>query len=349
MTITVDELCQPLLWEARVDVLRGVERIAENLPVLDLVVSADGKSQISHQVRASFPASLKPVDWQSPLAAYGQKLSISVQIRLGERFFSFPIGVFLIEEWAESSDGSIEVTAHSLECLLDKNPWALPSSPIPGATVFNEAKRIAAPLSVALPVAVASQVMPRGIAWGDDRLDALSELGIRFGFKWRPSAAGGLEGVVVEGRFPDMSRTYSGSDLALSADAGGSHSTVNLVSARSKPRSEGDIEKPPVVASAAYELEPYAPDTYGTIHKIEDLESATSWGALQSTANRSLSDGLQLAKRRKVEIIADPTLKLWDPVTVFIDGETIVGRVVAFELPALTGGVMRIDIEEAKW
>lgn len=349
MTLSVEALTKSLRWLPKVNVLRGGKTIAANLPVLELVVSADTKAQITHQVKAVFPATLKPQHWQSPLAAYGQQLEVGVEITIEETTTFQPIGVFHIESWVETTSGEIEVSAYSLEILLSKNPWALPSSPTPGATFQEEIKRIASPLSVTLPTSVASKPIPRGITWGDDKLDALAELADRFSVKWRPTREGGLEAVGFDAGVPVAARVYSGEDLALSVSAGGSHSTVNKVSARSKPRNDSGVEKPPLVADASYSLEPYAPSSYGVVHRVDDTEAGISWGVLQSMANRGLADGLKHVNRRVVEIVADPFLQIWDTATVFIAGEVITGRVVALELPVATGGKMRVDIEEELW
>lgn len=337
---TVDELTRPSRWEAYVSSTRGREVLATRIPVLDGRISIDGEGQVPERADLAFTPEHKPVSPYSPLAAYGQELFLTITVTIGGRTVDYEIGAFLIDSWEEQTDGTIKVTGVGLLQRVADDPAALPSSPVPGSTLRVEASRLAYPVPVMLEHDVEDVPLPRGLAWGTDRLDALADL----------IASHGLRGVVRNDRQLHLMRTvtgaaaersYTGKDLAVSLLGRGDHSRANVVSVVA--RADGDKTQTVGVAEAGFE--PYAPETYGRVHRVEEVEAPANVFSLNDRAGAFLREEYASTRVKTVEIIADPAIELWDTVQVQAGNEQITGRVSAIDLP-LDGSVMRLDIEE---
>ncbi|WIK62565.1 hypothetical protein [Gleimia europaea] len=339
---TVDELTRPARWEAFVSSMRGHEVLATRIPVLDGRVSIDGEGQVPERADLSFTPEYKPVSPFSPLAAYGQELFLTITVTIAGRSVDYEIGAFLVDSWEEQTDGTIKVAGVGLLQRVADDPAALPSSPVPGSTLRVEASRLAHPVPVVLDHGVEDVALPRGLAWGTDRLDALADL----------IASHGLRGVVRNDRQLHLVRTvtgaaadrsYSGRDLAVSLLGRGDHARANVVSVVSREK-DGEEETITVGTSEA-SFEPYAPATYGRVHRVEEVEAVHNTAMLNDRAARFLLEETAATQVRTVEVVADPAIELWDTVSVAVNGEQIAGRVRAVDMP-LDGGVMRLDMEE---
>lgn len=337
---TVDELTRPARWEAYVSSTRGREVLATRIPVLDGRISIDGEGQVPERADLAFTPEHKPVSPYSPLAAYGQELFLAITVTIGGRSVDYEIGAFLIDSWEEQADGTIKVTGVGLLQRVADDPAALPSSPVPGSTLRVEASRLAHPVPVMLDHGVEDVALPRGLAWGTDRLDALADL----------IASHGLRGVVRNDRQLHLMRTvtgaaaersYTGKDLAVSLLGRGDHARANVISVVA--RADGDKTQTVGVAEAGFE--PYAPETYGRVHRVEEVEAAHNVAMLNDRAARFLLEETAATRVRTVEVVADPAIELWDTISVSANSEQITGRVRAVDMP-LDGGVMRLDIEE---
>ena len=203
---TVEELTRPARWEAHVSSMRGREVLATRIPVLDGRVSIDGEGQVPERADLSFTPEYKPVSPFSPLAAYGQELFLTITVTIGGRSVDYEIGAFLIDSWEEQTDGTIKVTGVGLLQRVADDPAALPSSPVPGSTLRVEASRLAHPVPVMLDHGVEDVSLPRGLAWGTDRLDALADL----------IASHGLRGAVRNDRQLHLMRTVTGAAATIS-------------------------------------------------------------------------------------------------------------------------------------
>ena len=136
-------------------------------------------------------------------------------------------------------------------------------------------------------------------------------------------------------------RSYTGKDLAVSLLGRGDHARANVISVVA--RADGDKTQTVGVAEAGFE--PYAPETYGRVHRVEEVEAVHNTSMLNDRAARFLLEETAATRVRTVEVVADPAIELWDTVSIAVNGEQITGRVRAVDMP-LDGGVMRLDVEE---
>lgn len=337
------QLAQPLTWQVSFTSMRGRETLAHDLHATSAELSVDGTSQIPERLTATFPPDLLPTDYRAPLAAFGQVIRPSVKIVQGGREFVYEIGWYLIQSWEEKDNGEIQVEADGLLRKVADAPWPSPSSPAPGSTLLQEAQRLAFPLPVDLDPKVANVVLDRGIAWGNDRLNALYDLGRTHNVRWSVKPDGYLWALPTRSG-KDTTATYTGRDLALTLLRRGDHTMANQVSAIHKENSEKQANT--TVGTASSMMPPYDTEGYGLVHKIVETESSTTVAALQAHAQQVLNEERNKTRVRQVEIVADPAIELWDMVAVILDNETVVGTVQAYTLPLSSGGKMRLDLQE---
>lgn len=342
-TLTPTELAQPLTWTTTINTTRANKTLALNLPVLDATLAVDGKSKIPERLTIKLTPDHLPTHPYAPLAAYGQRIHPTITITTRHTTQTIPLGQYQIQTWTEQTDGTIQVEAHGLLQTIADAPWPTPTSPTPGTTLQQEAARITAPLPVKLARGCDDPVLKRGIAWGNDRLDALHDLGDSHGVRWVVLSDGVVWGIPKRsGR--DVVRTYRGRDLALEMLRSGDHSRANAVSV---VRRQGSGEDETVsVRTASNNYPPYDEDGYGVVRKVVDSESAASLDQMQAHAEKLLAEERAAGVVRQVEIVADPGIELWDVVAVELGDEIVVGAVQAYTLPVSSGGSMRLDLQE---
>lgn len=342
--LSPQQLAQPLTWEVSFTSMRGRKTLAQDLRPTTADLSVDGTGQIPERLTATFPPDQLPTNPYSPLAAFGQVLRPSVKISQGGREWLYELGWYLIQSWEEKDSGEIQVEADGLLRRVADAPWSSPSSPSPGSTLLQEAQRLAFPLPVDLDPSVADVRLNRGIAWGNDRLNALYDLGSTHAVRWVVKADGYLWGLpTLTGK--DTTATYTGRDLTVSMLRSGDHTMANQVSAVHKENNEKKAST--TVGTVSSFLPPYDVEGYGVVRKIVETEAATTLSALQAHAQRVLNDERSKTRVRQVEIVADPAIELWDMIAVVLEAETVVGAVQAYSLPLSSGGKMRLDLQES--
>lgn len=342
---TVPELSQTITWECRIDSKRGRQVLAVGLPVLEASLSVDGTAQVPERLTAKFPHTLLPATPLSPLAAYGQRLVVSVELTLGGTVMQYDMGEYVVQSWAEQSDGTVTVEAAGVLQVVADAPWPAPTSPAPNSTLLAELRRIVHPLSARLDSQVENSALPRGLAWGNDRLDALYDLASASGGRV-VSRPGGTVWIVPNRSGVETVRSYSGRDLAVEMLKRGDHQRANEVTVVHQARDDAGSA---VWRTEANHRFPFDPDGYGVVRRVVDSAATASPVTLARLAAKKLGDEAMRTDVRQLEIVADPAIELWDIIGLHLNNQTLVGRVQAFEMPLTAGDVMRVDVEELRF
>ena len=96
---------------------------------------------------------------------------------------------------------------------------------------------------------------------------------------------------------------------------------------------------------------PYDPRTYGWVTDRREFNAASSEDAVKKAADSYKRSAMAAVRSRSLEIVADPRLEAGDVIAVHtMEGETIVGRIVAYSMPVGDpSALMRVDVEELLW
>ena len=128
---------------ARVEVVRGRDVLAVDVPVRDVVVDASSDRVVPLQLTYTAPRSMAPTHPLDVLNNFGQRTHLSMVLDVDGVPSTVEIGWFLHTAWKEQDDG-VQVTAVDLMQTLVENPLTWPSSPPSGATVLSELRRLCA-------------------------------------------------------------------------------------------------------------------------------------------------------------------------------------------------------------
>lgn len=205
------------------------------LPLVDGSVSWSTGGGTVAQARLEFPGNLAPASEWSPLMPYGQRLRIVSVYEVGGRTVEVPLGVFHISRTVEHHS-HIEVTALSLDYLIQQDPAAFPSSPERGATLLDEARRLAGGVPVELDAGVANPVLPTGLSWGFDRWKALQDLGASNGVNWVFRVDECLHGVAATGGGREVDLRLAASEAVVEVEGAREWSAFNKVTVISEQK-----------------------------------------------------------------------------------------------------------------
>ncbi len=338
------------LADVRVGVEVRSKRGRRDLGLVDVVTATletNSDQPVPERLSLEAPPEFLPVNEWSLLAADGQQLHVASLIEVRGRVFRVEHGAFLIQSWEEDASGKISVSAHGLLQTVVDAPWAYATSPAAWATLQVEAQRLAFPLPVTLSKRLGDTRLPKGLSWGRDRLDALTDLGEAMGLRWLVRNDNSLHAVPYRSG-KDVAAAYSDSVLLLGSQAQGDHETPNRVTVWGRAR-ENDEQSPVHSHTASTRMGRFDPKFYGTVGIVEELEAGTTPSVVSSVANRKLGEAQRAVGEFSVEMVCDPRLELYDVISVKVEGVTRVVEVTGFSMPLTHEGSMSVKVRELSW
>ena len=340
---------------ARVEVVRGRDVLAVDVPVRDVVVDASADRVVPLQLTYTAPRSMVPTHPLDVLNNFGQRSHLSMVLDVDGTPTTVEIGWFLHTAWEEQDDG-VQVTAVDLMQTLVENPLTWPSSPPSGATVLSELRRLCAMDSgTGLPVILESgnASVPRTTQYGTDRAENIRDLCDSYGLEYAVKPDGYLHvWAQRDGRKPVAH--YSARDLGTPGTSGVLLDAPRTSQDRRPNRwtvvggGDGDTKRSATVSTTQA---PYEPTAYGIINARYEMNQATSQAQVSKAAQTYQRNAMVTSETRSLEIPADPRLELGDIISAQTDtGEMLVGRVAAYSLPVSEpDGRMRVDIQVLLW
>ncbi len=339
--LTPVELSNAASTWVSVDVVRGREVLALDLPIIGGEYTATADREVQGELHLTLDAGYTPDSYNSPISVYGQTMHATYWIQTGQQTTATPLGLFRIQQWNVEGQ-RISVKAADVWQDLADDPFPYPTSPKRNATVLTEARRIAGRVPVDLAPGLDRPVT--GVeTWGVERGKALQELGDLYNIQWTTRPDGSLYG--REAGLPvKVDTVYTGNDILLDVEKRGERSYFNQVTAWG--RKNGDEKQPAMVATVRNNTPPYDAARYGVRTRIVQVDNAQSYTQVLQVAQRELRDNGETRGTLSVEIVPDPRLELGDTIAVGEGASRIVGRVGAFVLPFETGKPMRVDLVE---
>lgn len=344
-------------WSPVVASWLGGSLLADSIPVLGGRVTAQVSQEVPERLRLTVPAesvvdgrrfSWRPgSDPMHPLARYGQELQVSVVVSssAGPEEWETRVGRFLVTDWDDGDDGTVEVTAEGRLRRVKDALLASPMQPLPSGTLITEARRLLpAGVSVSFDAALVNRPCPAGMAWSESRLSALQEIADAWPALLRTDEWGQ---VMFRAPLPAVPTPV----LTL---RDGERGTVESV-ARSDTR-DGAYNQ--VVASSSAsgveDVQAVASQTsgpmsisgeYGTVTRRWSSPLITTAAQALRSAQTMLASSLLPATSVPVTCAPDPRIDLDDPVEVLRDGERLWGWVTGYDLPlTVSDGAMRVDV-----
>lgn len=316
--------------DLRVSAWRGVERLERDVPVASWTWTEKHAVMPAGKLALEVPGTWWPSLVTSPLRPMGQTLRCELHHDRGVAV----LPPMRIQEVAEG----VSVAAESIDRSITEDPWPYPSSPATGATLLQEATRLAAPLPVRLEIP--DGPLPDGLAWSGDRDEALLDLVVARAARWQVSGDGTLVAVPL-GSVSEPERTYTASEIV---DAPRKLTRSRVSKATVVAQASGD--EPSTVIVRRLTQSEYQPDVYGSVGKVQSISSGATLEQLEEAATALLAEG---GGERDFEIVPDPTLRAGMIARLKIehrDGpEIVVGRVVSHSLKS--NGSHTITIQEA--
>jgi hypothetical protein len=345
---------------ARVEVTRGRQVLAVDVPVRDVVLDVTADRVVPGKLEFTAPmewtdsagGTVRAVDHPlSPLSNFGQRAHATALLDVDGTPSEVELGWFQIDTWEPGDGDTVQVTALDLMQTLVEAPMTWPSSPPAGASLLSELRRLCnVGEGHSLPVVLDDPVdrgIPRTFEWGTDRAEAVRDLCESYGLEYGVKPDGYLHvWAQRDGRAPVA--TYTARDLLLSAPRQAVERRANrIVVVGSK--TEGDVETQWVAQGDATEP-PYSISEYGLVASRFELNSADGQTAVTAAMQTRLRNLALTTRTRSLEIAMDPRLEVGDVIAAVTDDETIVGRITAYSVSLSDpSSRMRVDVQELNW
>ena len=282
-----------------------------------------------------------------PLARYGQELQVSIIVSssVDTDTWETRVGRFLITDWDDGDDGTIQVVAAGRLRRPEDAKLTSPTQPGTGATLMSEARRLLPPgMSAGFDPALVDRACPAGMAWSEDRLAALQEIADAWPALLRTDEWGQVAFRRPRPAVPVPVLTLRDGERGTLASAGRSDTregAFNQVVARSSASGSEDVQ-----AIAQQTTGPMAvTGEYGPVTKIWSSPLITSTEMALASAQTMLANSILPATSVPVRCVPDPRIDLDDPVEILRDGERTWGYVTGYDLPlTVADGEMRVDV-----
>lgn len=157
--------------------------IAEDIPAVDVVEEADDSIRVPERLTFNVPAtddngySWVPIDFDSPLGVYGQRVVAQVGVSVGDTVEWLDRGTFLLYG-ASSAGEQIAVECVGLTQLLEEAQLATEYQPKTGATFKSALRALIEPgITIDFTNAPTDRTLPeKTISWSDNRLDDVHDI-----------------------------------------------------------------------------------------------------------------------------------------------------------------------------
>lgn len=363
--ITVSDTVRAVLdgsftYRCQVQAWLGDDLLADDVPVSAGGEDSDRSLTVPETVTFTVPTRAGGVDWtptddDSPLAANGQTLKVSLGVGKGpDGIEFFQRGEFLIQSTTDSGGGTLTVTCSGLLALIDEAKFVSPFQPT--GTIVSTARDLLEPaLTVNVDAAPADRNVPvSAVNWDSDRLGAFGELLDAWPAEAMTNELGYIE--IVPATAPtltDVVRTFTnGAD-------GGEYPTVitatatstrdggfNVVVATGTADDGGEVRGVAYVTSGpwAYASGPAnpLPVPFGYSSPLLTTQ-AQCLAAARTVLARKMREAV--LRRFTISAVPDPTLQLGDPVLISNDYVTdLLCTVESITLPYFATGPMTVQV-----
>jgi len=164
----------------RVESWLGDELLADDVPVSSGGEEVDGTLQAPERVTLSVPrldrgTSWEPIGIDHPLAAYGQRLKVSLGVDLGNGATEWLQRGWFTISGADTQGETVSVEAVGLLTLIDEARFVAPYQPT-GTFVSTVRSLVEPALTVVVSASLTDRAVPSGMSWDEDRLGGLFEL-----------------------------------------------------------------------------------------------------------------------------------------------------------------------------
>lgn len=255
------------------------------------------------------------------------------------------IGRYLITDWDDGDDGTIEVAAEGRLRRVKDAQLTTPMQPLSGGTLISEARRLLpAGVSAAFDPALVNRACPSGMAWSDSRLDALQEIADAWPALLRTDEWGQVVFRAPLPAVPTPVLTIRDGDrgtvekVARSDTRSGAY---NQIVAESSASGVEDVQAIAQQTSGPMSVS----GEYGPVTKRWSSPLITNAIQARRSAQTMLENSLLPATSVPVTCAPDPRIDLDDAVEVLRDGERLWGWVTGYDLPlTVDDGAMRVDV-----
>jgi uncharacterized protein DUF5047 len=313
-------------------------------------MSATLNSRVARNLTFAVPIDLYPQNVSDLLAPFGNEIRAFYGVELGDgsQHYVWPVFRGKIRDVVMSSDGNCQVTCADRANDVVDHGFVNPVNSVPANTIFQEWQRLIidalSDATFGTSDTFGKRVQP--LTWEFDRGSALDEMARSVGAVWYPLAAGEF----VLRRFPwsvagvpvvSWSTGLKGMILRWSARRS-RDSIFNVVTVTGE-RLNGDA---PVHAVALDNVAGSPTNTtgnFGIRSRLERLQSPSSSGGAQSSANDLLRTYIAPTEEWSVDVIPDASLELGDTVSLTVLGRTVTQVVTGFSLPLDLSGSMTVS------
>lgn len=341
-------------WGAMVSSWLGGTVVADSVPVLSGRVSWSVKNRVTSTLRMKVPRTSvedgRTRDWRpsnprDPLARYGQTLDVSlvvdgVLIRLGR---------FLITDWSDNDDGSIDVTGAGQLRFAADDRLTEATAPRDDGTLKSEFVRLTPGyMSAQFAPSLVDRACPKTMEWDEDRLAALYEIADAWPARLREDSWGGITVLPPLPEVPVPVVTLSDGENGTVVSASTSDTrdgAYNVFVVRSS--------KDGVDAQAIAEVTDGPMNASGDYRPVPKFFSSPLFeNAAQclASAQTMRAESVRQSRVRQVTMAPDPRLELDDAVRLVVEKDSPTesdewGYVVGVDLPlTVNDGPGRVDV-----
>lgn len=175
----LDVLKGSYVAEVTGQIWRGGKLIADSVPIVDGNIEIDRSQFVPETLSFTVPrydgiTNWAPTDQSSPLAPFGQRISLQYGVRIGAYVEWIQQGWFLITDTVPNGD-DLTVTAYGLLRLIDEARFAAPFKP---ANTFADTLRalVEPALTIAVSPSLVDRSLPKSLQWDTDRSTALTDM-----------------------------------------------------------------------------------------------------------------------------------------------------------------------------
>lgn len=331
----------------------GQQSVLDNIAISDGSLSVDSSQLIRGDLSITVPRfytgadgvrrDLLPSGETDAFGTNGQQLALSYTIgRPGGFRETIQLGWYRISDWAEDG-ANVNVTATSLEALIDEYKFLATQEFAPGTTVAQIIRTLLNPLGSRdiLPwhIQMSTGTVLTGRVYEDNRLEALSG----FLSQWRYNMWVDDHGILQIGpALSDTDYRVVGSlvdgengTIVESPTQGTRDGVYNAVVASGE--ANGDVA--PVTATAYLGSGPRAWNgPYGNVPYFYVSPNLTTVAQCLQTARDFLADLQKTARPVTITAIPDPRYEVGDVLSVSYRGRSTDVRIDAITLPLTAGG-----------
>lgn len=347
-------------WRPVVQSWLGGTLLSADVPVIRGRVTAQVSQEVPERLTFTVPGETvvdgRAFSWrpgnnpEHPLARYGQELQVSIVVSSGVAAegtaeWETRIGRFLITDWSDDDEGTVEVTAEGRLRRVKDALLTAPTQPAAGATLASEARRLLPPgVSAAFDPALVDRACPPGMAWSESRLEAVQEIAAAWPALLRTDEWGQVVFRLPLPPVPTPVLTLRDGERGTVEKVGRSDTrdgAFNQVVATSSASDKEDVQAVASQTSGPMSIS----SEYGPVTKKWSSPLIMNAAQAMRSAETMLASSLLPATSVPVECAPDPRIDLDDPVQVVRDGERLWGWVTAYDLPlTVDDGSMRVDL-----